>query len=76
VPGVVVRVADEDPTMLRYLGELSVVPGKRVIVRSRAPYDGPITLTVGRQEISIGPALASHVWTTPATEKASGGKRG
>jgi Fe2+ transport system protein FeoA len=64
--------------MLRYLAELSVFPGKRVTVRSRAPYDGPITLTVGRQEISIGPALASHVWTAPATEKlrASGGKRG
>src|SRR3954464_9933218 len=36
VSGVVMRVTDEDPAMLRYLGELSVVPGKRVTVRSRA----------------------------------------
>src|SRR5512132_758900 len=61
VPGVVKRVAGVDPAMLRYLAELSVVPGKRVTVKSRAPYGGPITLAVGRQEISVGPALAAHV---------------
>jgi DtxR family transcriptional regulator, Mn-dependent transcriptional regulator len=76
VPGMVVRVADEDPAMLRYLAELSVVPGKKVTVKSRAPYGGPITLTLGRQEISIGPGLAAHVLTAPVTEKAGGGKRG
>jgi DtxR family Mn-dependent transcriptional regulator len=74
-PGVVVRVTDEDPAMLRYLAELSVVPGKRVTVKSRAPWGGPITLAVGRQEISVGPALAAHVLTAPVT-KAAGGRRG
>jgi DtxR family Mn-dependent transcriptional regulator len=76
VPGIVVRVADEDPAMLRYLADLSVVPGKRVMVKSRAPYGGPITLAVGRQEVSVGPALAAHVLTAPVTAKASGGRRG
>ena len=76
VPGLVLRVADEDPAMLRYLAELSVVPGKRIIVKAREPYGGPITLAVGRQEISIGPALAAHVLTAPVTGKASGGRRG
>ncbi|MDP9278333.1 MAG: metal-dependent transcriptional regulator [Gemmatimonadota bacterium] len=74
--GVVVRVADEDPAMLRYLAELSVVPGKRVTVKSRAPYGGPITLVVGRAEISVGPALAAHVLTAPVTAKAAAGRRG
>jgi DtxR family Mn-dependent transcriptional regulator len=76
VPGIVVRVADEDPAMLRYLAELSVVPGKRITVKARAPYGGPITLAMGRQELSIGPALAAHVLTAPVTEKAAGGRRG
>ena len=76
VTGLVVRVADEDPAMLRYLAELSVVPGKRITVKSRAPYGGPMTIAVGRQEISIGPALAAHVLTAPVKEKAPGGKRG
>lgn len=71
--GVVVRVADEDPEMLRYLAELLIVPGKRITIKSRAPYDGPITLGVGRQELSIGRALAMHVLVAPV-ERA--GKRG
>jgi DtxR family transcriptional regulator, Mn-dependent transcriptional regulator len=72
--GVVVRVADEDPGMLRYLGELSILPGKRISVKSRAPYDGPITIGVGRHEMSIGPALAAHVLVAPRGDRA--GKRG
>ena len=72
--GSVVRVADEDPEMLRYLGELGIVPGKRVSVKARAPYDGPITLSVGRQELSIGPALAAQVLVAPVADRV--GKRG
>jgi len=72
--GVVVRVSDEDPEMLRYLAELSILPGKKVTVKSRAPYDGPITLSVGRQELSIGPALAANVLIAPLADR--GGRRG
>jgi len=72
--GSVVRVADEDPEMLRYLAELSIVPGKRVTVKSRAPYEGPIIISVGRHELSIGPALASQVLIDPLADRA--GKRG
>jgi DtxR family Mn-dependent transcriptional regulator len=72
--GSVVRVADEDPEMLRYLAELAIVPGKRVTVKARAPYDGPITVSVGRQELSIGPALAAQVLVAPIADRA--GKRG
>jgi DtxR family transcriptional regulator, Mn-dependent transcriptional regulator len=74
VPGMVVRVADEDPEMLRYLAELAILPGRRITVKARAPFDGPITLIVGRQELSIGPALAEHVLMEPAADR--GAKRG
>jgi DtxR family Mn-dependent transcriptional regulator len=74
VSGVVVRVADEDPEMLRYLAELAILPGRRITVKARAPFDGPITLIVGRQELSIGPALAEHVLMEPAADR--GAKRG
>ena len=67
--GVVARVKDEDPEMLRYLGELSIRPGRRVAVRARAPFDGPITIFAGRRELSIGPALAAHVLVAPAADK-------
>lgn len=72
--GVVARVADEDPELLRYLGELSILPGKRITVKSRAPYGGPITIGSGRQEMTIGPALAVHVLIAPLADRA--GKRG
>ncbi|HMI54601.1 MAG TPA: metal-dependent transcriptional regulator [Gemmatimonadaceae bacterium] len=74
--GIIVRVADEDPEMLRYLAELSIIPGKRITVKSRAPYEGPISLTVGaaRQGLSIGPSLAAQVHVAPLADKA--GKRG
>ena len=71
--GIVVRVADEDPEMLRYLAELLIVPGKRVTVKSRAPYDGPLTLSMGRQELSIGQTLAMRIMIEPLTDRA--GKR-
>ncbi|PYP49902.1 MAG: hypothetical protein DMD39_11335, partial [Gemmatimonadetes bacterium] len=66
------------PEMLRYLAELSILPGKRITVRSRAPYDGPITLAVGgggmggaaRHELSIGPALAVQVLVAPIADRA------
>jgi DtxR family Mn-dependent transcriptional regulator len=70
--GLVARVADEDPEMLRYLGELSIRPGTRLTVKTRAPFDGPITVTVGRQPISIGPTLAAHVMIAPTRDKARG----
>ena len=72
--GVVVRVSDEDPAMLRYLAELSIIPGKKLTMKARAPYDGPITLTLGRQELSIGPALAANVLIAPLAD--SGRRRG
>jgi Fe2+ transport system protein FeoA len=59
--------------MLRYLAGLLIVPGKRVTVKSRAPFDGPLVLSVGRHELSIGQALAMHILVAPTRERA--GKR-
>lgn len=74
--GVVARVSDEDPAMLRYLQQLSILPGNRVTVKSRAPYDGPITLSIGRHELSIGPVLAANVLIAPRADRAVGRRRG
>ena len=63
----VVQVSDDDPEMLRYLGELAIVPGTEVIVVSKAPYEGPITLRVAGNRLSIGPALAAQVRVEPLT---------
>jgi DtxR family Mn-dependent transcriptional regulator len=64
----VVRVSDDDPEMLRYLGELAIVPGAEVVVISKAPYDGPIALRISGELLSIGPALAAQVLVAPLTD--------
>lgn len=57
----IVRVGDDDPELLRYLGELGILPGVRVVVGEKAPFDGPITLTVGRARRTVGAGLARQV---------------
>jgi len=57
----VVRVSDEDPSMLRYLAQLDIRPGALVRLVARAPFDGPITIDVGGSERAVGPALAAQV---------------
>ena len=63
----VMHVADEDPSLLRYLADLAITPGCRVLVVDHAPFDGPITLEVGKRTRAIGPALAARVLVRPPT---------
>lgn len=55
------RVGDRDPGQLRYLAELGITPGRHVEVVSRAPFDGPIELRVGRVTRAIGTPLAKQI---------------
>jgi len=64
----VVRVSDDDPEMLRYLKELEIVPGAEVVIISRAPYQGPISLRISGHLLAIGPALAGQVMVEPLTD--------
>lgn len=64
----VVRVSDDDPEMLRYLAELEIIPGAELVVISRAPYQGPISLRIAGHLLAIGPALAGQVMVEPLTD--------
>jgi DtxR family transcriptional regulator, Mn-dependent transcriptional regulator len=57
----VARVSEHDAGMLRYMDELGIRPGAHVVVTARAPYDGPLTLEVGGDAVSVGPAIATRV---------------
>ncbi len=57
----VMRVSDEDSELLRYLATIGVRPGVVVVVADRAPFDGPLTLRIGKAQCQVGPALASRV---------------
>lgn len=57
----VVRVSDDDPEVLRYLASMGIMPGVTVAVLACEPFDGPITLSIGGERISIGAPLAAQV---------------
>jgi DtxR family Mn-dependent transcriptional regulator len=58
----VVRMSDRDPEFLRYLAKLGITPGATVRVAAREPFNGPISLVVGRSRQSVGTAAASRVY--------------
>ena len=55
------RVSDKNPSLLRYLAEIALQPGAEVTMVSRAPFDGPLTLRIGKNEPVVGPNLAAPV---------------
>lgn len=56
-----VRVSDKNPELLRYLADIALQPGVEVMVTARAPFDGPITLKLGKSQAIVGATLATQV---------------
>lgn len=59
--GKIVEVYDRDPEFLRYLTSLKLRIGTMLRVRERAPFNGPITLSVGDRMVGIGHEAAARV---------------
>jgi DtxR family transcriptional regulator, Mn-dependent transcriptional regulator len=59
--GVLARVSDADPEMLRYLGERGIAPGAEVEVRERAPFGGPLTVRIGGRDHAFGDGIARAI---------------
>jgi DtxR family transcriptional regulator, Mn-dependent transcriptional regulator len=53
-----VRISGADPEMLRFLGERGIVPGTRLELIERQPFDGPLFVRVGRKVHPLGAVLA------------------
>jgi DtxR family Mn-dependent transcriptional regulator len=56
--GTFVRVSDADPEMLRFLTERGIRPGARLQVLERQPFDGPLSVRVGKRVHVLGAVLA------------------
>jgi DtxR family Mn-dependent transcriptional regulator len=61
--GRVARVRDDDPALLRYLGELGLVPNATVTVDQRGPFGGPLHVRVG------GSQAATHALGREVTDR-------
>ena len=61
------RVSDSDTDILRYLSELGVLPGARLELSEKAPFDGPLILQVeGFSDIrALGRKVACQIHVVP-----------
>jgi DtxR family transcriptional regulator, Mn-dependent transcriptional regulator len=55
------RIPDGDAPLLRYLAELTLVPGSTVTMRKSEPFGGPITFDVDGNEHAISRELAERI---------------
>jgi DtxR family Mn-dependent transcriptional regulator len=58
---VFIRVSDSDASMLRYLAELGIHPGARVVVLGREPFGGPVRVEVEGREHALGAELVERM---------------
>ena len=59
------RVPDEDPAALRYLAGMNLVPGVEIEVLERAPFNGPLTVRIGRTHHVLGRELSDNIRVEP-----------
>lgn len=62
--GTVSRVRTDDPERLKYFASLGLVPGAEFAIVGRAPFNGPMRLRVGRDEVVLGVELTKSLWVT------------
>jgi DtxR family Mn-dependent transcriptional regulator len=64
----VVSVSDDEPALLRYAGELGLVPGAHLTVLQRAPFDGPLAVKVEDRSVEpLGRQITDSVLVSEAT---------
>ncbi|MEO9886180.1 MAG: metal-dependent transcriptional regulator [Balneola sp.] len=56
------RVRDQDPELLRYLEKSGIIPGVKVTVLEKAPFDGPVKIKLEDRETTIGNSVAKDVF--------------
>ena len=62
--GVVSRVRTNEPEKLKYFASLGLVPGAAFEIIGRAPFNGPMRLNVGQEEVVLGVTLTESLWVS------------
>jgi DtxR family Mn-dependent transcriptional regulator len=63
---VVARVRDRDRAVLEYLTEIQLVPGTQARVVRRLPFDGPLVVRIGSDEVTISQVVSDSVFIRDA----------
>jgi DtxR family Mn-dependent transcriptional regulator len=59
---IISRVKDQDPELLRYLEKVGLLPGIKVQIKQKEPFDGPVTLLIEGKERVIGNEVAKNIF--------------
>ncbi len=62
--GRISRVRTDESERLAYLSSLGVIPGVDFEIVGRAPFNGPLRLRIGRDEVVLGVELVKSLWVT------------
>ena len=66
---VINSVSDADPNKLRFMVNLGLVPGVSISVKSKAPFEGDLSLKVGESEYNVPLEVAKNIYVTQAGDK-------
>ncbi|TVP97780.1 MAG: metal-dependent transcriptional regulator [Balneolaceae bacterium] len=62
IPLIIKRVKNQSPELLRYLEKQGLIPGVKVEVISKEPFNGPIKIKVEEQTTTIGFSIADDIY--------------
>lgn len=65
---IVTRVKDQEPELLRYLEKIGLLPGVRVTIENKEPFEGPVTLHIEETEQAIGYNLGKSIYLAELPE--------
>ena len=55
-------LSDADAELLQYLEDIGLLPGSSLLVKEKAPFDGPLTVEIDDEEHVIGYQVATRVF--------------
>jgi DtxR family Mn-dependent transcriptional regulator len=67
-PYLIGRVKDQDPELLRYLEKTGIIPGVKLKVIDKAPFNGPVKILLEGKETTIGNGVAKDVYLVEEVE--------
>jgi DtxR family transcriptional regulator, Mn-dependent transcriptional regulator len=61
-PCIIHRVTDQNPELLRYLEKHGLIPGVKLKITEREPFEGPLTLELENKTLTIGRKVAETLF--------------
>ncbi len=59
------RVSDSDPELLHYLEDLGLLPGAKIKILKKEPFDGPLSVQINETSTTVGFVVAQKVFVVP-----------